>query len=113
MAHQVIQKGAMAVGVETLRDDMQQLSDDFKELMRAIGQNGKSSFIAGKERIGKLARAFSESAREKFSDVYQRVGECGSRTIEKSRKTIEARPLTTVAVSLAAGLMVGALIKRR
>jgi ElaB/YqjD/DUF883 family membrane-anchored ribosome-binding protein len=113
MTIETITNKEMAIGVETLRDDMHQLTDDFQELMRSIGQHGKSRFLANKERVSDLIKTFRESAREKFSDIYQRTGEYGRQAVEKSRKRIEARPFTTLFTALAAGLMVGALIRRR
>jgi ElaB/YqjD/DUF883 family membrane-anchored ribosome-binding protein len=112
MATKTIPNREMTVGVETLRDDMQQLTDDFQELMRSIGQHGKSRFVAGKERIGSFIRSFREGARGKFSDIYERIGESSRQAVEKSRKGIEARPLTTLFAALAAGLIVGAVLKR-
>jgi ElaB/YqjD/DUF883 family membrane-anchored ribosome-binding protein len=112
MNTETIPNREMAVGVETLRDDVQQLTDDFQELLLSIGEHGKSRLAKNKERIGSFISAFRESARGKFSDIYQRVGENGRQVVEKSRKNIEARPLTTLFVALGAGLIIGAVLKR-
>jgi len=112
MATQEIPKEVMAVGIETLRDDMQQLTDDFQELMSSIGHRGKSGFIAGKERIRSFVRSFSEGVRGKLSNACRRVSGYSRQTVEKSRKAIAARPFTVLFTVLTAGLIAGIALRR-
>ncbi len=100
---------AVSVGIETLRDDLQQLTDDFKEVMSYLGEKSSESVKEGTSAL----MAACESARSSARGVYERIRNQGKDVVEKSRTKISSKPITYFVSALAAGVLAGALIRRR
>ena len=112
MATQVIKPGKMAISIETLKDDLKQLTDDFKEVMCSFGEKSKETIKGGSEKVGSALKSWSESARGTASNAYKRIGSRGKDVVEKSRRRIAVKPITYVLTALAAGMLAGAFLKR-
>jgi ElaB/YqjD/DUF883 family membrane-anchored ribosome-binding protein len=103
----------MVAGVKTLKSDIIRLNDDFNRVVHSVGEQSREKFIESKRRFAGTLNAFYKNTTEKVSDARQRISERGKEVVEKSRKGIVARPLTSLVTALGAGMLAGALIKRR
>jgi ElaB/YqjD/DUF883 family membrane-anchored ribosome-binding protein len=108
----ILRRGNTNVGVETLRDDMQRLTDDFREVIYSAGERGKETITEGGKRLGSALKTLGESAKNGVDNAYEQVSHQGKEAVEISRRKIALRPITSVLTALAAGLVVGLLIKR-
>ena len=100
------------VSIETIKEDMRRLSDDFKKVMYSLGEKSKKTVKQGGERFGSALKSLGESARGTASDVYERINSRGKYVMKKSRRAIELKPVTYVLTALAAGVLAGAFIRR-
>ena len=112
MTTEVIKPGEMAIGIETIKDDLRQLTDDFKEVMFFLGEKSRETIKKGGERIGSSLKSWGESARGTANNAYERLSSRSKDVVEKSRERIALKPVTYVLAALAAGVVAGALLKR-
>jgi ElaB/YqjD/DUF883 family membrane-anchored ribosome-binding protein len=112
MAIGILRRSNTKVGVETLRDDIQKLTEDFRGILYSAGEQGKEKITNGSKRLGSALRTLGESAKSGVNNTYERISDQSKEAVEKSRKTIVSRPIASVLAALAAGLVVGMVIKR-
>jgi ElaB/YqjD/DUF883 family membrane-anchored ribosome-binding protein len=106
-------RGEATVEFETLKGDVQKLTNDLKDLLHAVGTQGKEKLVENKKRLESALKTLRGEAKEKFSEAYDCVREHGKEAVDLSRKKIEERPLTAVFAALGVGVLVGILIGRR
>ena len=100
------------VSVETIKEDLRRLTDDFKKAMYSLGEKSQKTIKQGGERFGFALKSLGESTRSSANDVYERISSRGKDVVEKSRRTIALKPITYILAALAAGMLAGAFIKR-
>jgi ElaB/YqjD/DUF883 family membrane-anchored ribosome-binding protein len=106
-------KGEVSVEFETLKGDVQKLTNDLKDLLHAVGTQGKEKLAENKRRLESALKTLRGEAKEKLGEAYDSLKEHSQEAIDISRKKIEERPLTAVFTALGVGLLVGILIGRR
>ena len=103
----------MVKGVETLKSDIRRLNNDFSRVIYTVGEQSRGKLMENKERFTSTLNAFYKNTSDKLEDARQRISERCKEVVENSRKRIAARPLTSLVTALGAGMLAGALIKRR
>jgi ElaB/YqjD/DUF883 family membrane-anchored ribosome-binding protein len=107
-------KGAgSAIELETLKGDVAKLANDLKDVLHAVGTQGREKLEENKKRLESAIKTLRGEAKEKFDEAYDSLQEHGKEAVELSRKKIEERPLTAVFAALGVGVLVGILIGRR
>ena len=106
-------RGESAIELETLKGDVTKLANDLKDVLHAVGTQGKEKLIENKKRLESALKTLRGEAKEKLGEAYDSLHEHGKEAVELSRKKIEERPLTAVFTALGVGLLVGILIGRR
>jgi ElaB/YqjD/DUF883 family membrane-anchored ribosome-binding protein len=93
---------------ETLRDDFEKLKSDMSsladDLRKLVKQQGNGVYARGKA-AAEDAVARGRAAAEDLGDHLHSAGETVTRHVTE-------RPMTSVAVSFLAGLIVGAVVRR-
>jgi ElaB/YqjD/DUF883 family membrane-anchored ribosome-binding protein len=101
------------IELETLKGDVAKLANDLKDMIHAVGTQGKEKLVENKQRLESALRTLRGEAKEKLGEAYESLREHGQEAVDLSRKKIEERPLTAVFTALGVGLLVGILIGRR
>ena len=108
----ILRRGNTKVGVETLRDDIRRLNEDFRGVLYSAGKQSKERITEGGKRLGSSLKTLGESAKSGVNNAYERISDHSKEAVEKSRKSIALWPITSVLTALSAGLVAGLLIKR-
>lgn len=87
----------------TLKEDLTKLREDLTELVGAIKESGRSQ--AGQVRD--KAQIELEKRLQQLHEAYDAVKREGNYAAENACRMLEDRPVTSVAVAFAAGLLVG------
>ena len=98
---------------ETLKGDVQKLTSDLKDLLHAVGTQGKEKLAENKKRLEAALKTLRGEAKEKLGEAYDSFKEHGQEAVDYSRKKIEERPLTAVFTALGVGVLLGIIIGRR
>jgi ElaB/YqjD/DUF883 family membrane-anchored ribosome-binding protein len=106
-------RGESAIELETLKGDVAKLANDLKDVLHAVGTQGKEKLEESKKRLESAIKTLRGEAKEKFDEAYESLHEHGKEAVELSRKKIEERPLTAVFTALGVGVLLGILIGRR
>jgi ElaB/YqjD/DUF883 family membrane-anchored ribosome-binding protein len=106
-------KGDVSVEFETLKGDVQKLTNDLKDLLHAVGTQGKEKLAENKKRLESALKTLRGEAKEKFGEAYDSLKEHSQEAVDLSRKKIEERPLTAVFTALGVGILIGVLVGRR
>jgi len=106
-------KGEASVEFETLKNDVQKLTNDLKDLLHAVGAQGKEKLAENKKRLESALKTLRGEAKEKLSETYDSLKEHSQEAVDYSRKKIEERPLTAVFTALGIGVIIGVLVGRR
>ena len=106
-------KGEASVELENLKQDINKLTNDLREMVHTVGAQGKEKLAENKKRLEHALKTLRGDAKEKFDETYDYVREQSKEAVEKSRKQIEERPLTAVFTALGVGVILGVLIGRR
>jgi ElaB/YqjD/DUF883 family membrane-anchored ribosome-binding protein len=75
MAAETIKREDVSVNIEALKDDMQKLTDDFRQVLYSIGEKGREKIVESSEKVGSALRTFGQSLKEKFNEARERAGE--------------------------------------
>lgn len=99
--------------LRSLKEDLERLRSDVGDLLRSLKGLGEERIRDAKTRLREAAADFESRAEQQFKDAYERVAEEGKRVADLGRVQVEKRPLTSVLVAFAAGIVVGKLFSRR
>jgi ElaB/YqjD/DUF883 family membrane-anchored ribosome-binding protein len=95
--------------IDAIKADLARARADFADLVRDVMSAGKAE---GAEAKAKLESVIQERL-DRIGEGLSAVQRAGMRRVEDLQDTIEERPLTSVAVALGVGLLVGAILGRR
>ena len=109
MFHAVTTKDQM----RAIKRDLVSLRKDLERLPSALRRDSKRRLDDTRERFwdaaGEMGRRYGES----LGDFYGRARQRGAVAVERSRSSIERRPLTMLIGAFLAGIVVGKLARRR
>jgi ElaB/YqjD/DUF883 family membrane-anchored ribosome-binding protein len=95
--------------IDALKTDLAQARADFADLVRDVVSAGKAE---GSEAKAKIEAAIHDRI-ERIGEGLGSVQRMGKRRVEDLQDTIEERPLTSVAVALGVGMLMGVVFARR
>lgn len=99
--------------VEALKRDIRDLRDDVKSLAESLKEAGKSRVINARDRLGSIMHEISEQARQQARDVVDMAKQRGQDAVDSTRRTVGDKPLTSVLVAFAGGLLLSRFLFRR
>ncbi len=97
-------RGESAIELETLKGDVAKLANDLKDVLHAVGAQGKEKLEENKKRLESAIKTLRGEAKEKLGEAYDSLHEHSKEAVELSRKKIEERPLTAVFTALGSGI---------
>jgi ElaB/YqjD/DUF883 family membrane-anchored ribosome-binding protein len=94
---------------ERVMADLKALADDAEALLRATADDASDKAKDARARI----TAALEKAKATCSDLQERSMETAREAVEKADDTIRTHPYESIAVAFGAGLLLGALLRRK
>jgi ElaB/YqjD/DUF883 family membrane-anchored ribosome-binding protein len=113
MAAETNKKTSTSIETDAIREDIQKLQNDLKDMFHSVGEQSKEKLHESKQRLEAAIKSLQGQAVKKFDEIYDSLSEQGQDVVKKSRKQIEDRPLTAVIIAFAAGMIFDRLIGRR
>ena len=95
--------------VDAIREDIQKLQNDLKDIFHSAGEQGKEKLQEKKQQL----EAAMKNLHDRAAAIYDGLREHGQDAVNKSQKQIEERPLTAVFIAFAAGILFDRLMGRR
>ena len=113
MAVETNKKTSTSTEIDVIREDIQKLQNDLKDMFHSVGEQSKEKLQESKLKLEAAIKSLQGHAVKKFDEVYDSLREHSQDAVKKSRKQIEDRPLTAVVIAFAAGILFDRLIGRR
>lgn len=98
--------------VEALKKDVKSLQEDLSEMINAASSYSKEKLAESRERLRVAIGDISGQVRERAAQTCDAVRQCSSEAVDRSRQTIEHRPITSVLIAFVAGTLLGKLVMR-
>jgi ElaB/YqjD/DUF883 family membrane-anchored ribosome-binding protein len=98
---------ARAAEVENIKNDMQKLRDDLGTLLSHIGSFSKGRLGSTRERVS----ATAGTVQERTYDRVRGAADRGWQAVRSSRDTVQRRPLTSLMVAFAAGMIIASVVE--
>ncbi|MBZ2168727.1 YqjD family protein [Marinobacter sp. F4216] len=95
-----------------VKQDLQELRDDFAKLTRAVTEDQKGNISSLRDEIRRESQAAFDQVRQKGSDAVDRAKNAGDKAISDVERKIEERPLLSVIIMFLIGVLVGKLLDR-
>ena len=99
---------SMKTEVDAIREDIQKLQNDLKDMFHSVGEQGKEKLQERKQQL----EAAIKNLQDRAAEIYENLREHGQEVLNKSQKRIEERPFTAVFIAFAAGILSDRLIRR-
>lgn len=99
--------------IEALKHDVRRLRADVAELPSRVRLYSRSKIMRSKDRLREAAAAFQEKAKQHAHDTSVALKERGHDTAENWRGRVEHRPLASMAIAFAAGLLFATIFERK
>ncbi len=99
--------------VEALKRDLRDLRDDVKSLAESLKEVGKSRVTGARDRLGSILHEIGEQTRQQARDVVDMAKQQGQQAVDSTRRTVGERPLTSLLVAFAGGLILSRFLFRR
>jgi len=99
--------------LSALRADLDALQDDMKNVVGDVGNvasGAAQAAVASAREMAERAYRLAHEARDTVTDEFE---EWSDENLESMRDQVRSKPMAAVAVSLLAGLIVGAILLRR
>ena len=113
MAAETNKKTDTSIEMDAIREDIQKLQNDLKDMFHSIGEQSKEKLQESKQKLEAAIKSLQGQAAEKFDEIYGAIRDHSQDAVKKSRQQIEERPLTAVLIAFAAGILLDRLIGRR
>jgi ElaB/YqjD/DUF883 family membrane-anchored ribosome-binding protein len=102
-----------AIETDAIREDIQKLQNDLKDLFHSVGEQSKEKLYESKQKLVAAMKSLQGKVVEKSGEVYDSLREHSQDAVKVSRQKIQERPITAVLIAFAAGIIVDRLIRRR
>lgn len=102
-------RSQLGQGWDNLKSDLGRIRDDLSEIAQALMDASKSEMSETRERLQSMAQQRLETVRSALESAKGQ----GKSTTEMLQRTIEERPLVSIAVAFGVGMMLGSLMNRR
>lgn len=98
--------------VESLRKDIEKFRTHLSSTLSDVGDLSHDKVLETKDRLKSAVEGFEGRAMRQIGHANEVFHDRGERAIQASREMVVSRPITTVAISFAAGLMTALLLDR-
>lgn len=98
--------------VESLKKDIEKFRTHLSSTLSDVGSLSHDKVLETKDRVKTAMEGFEGRAIKEMGHANEVIHDRGERAIQASREAIVSRPITTVAISFAAGLMTALLLER-
>lgn len=98
--------------VESLKKDLEKFRAHLGDTLSDVGNLSQDKLVETKDRLKAAMEGFEGKALRRMEQANDVLHDRGERAIEASREMVVSRPITTVAISFAAGLMTAFLLER-
>jgi ElaB/YqjD/DUF883 family membrane-anchored ribosome-binding protein len=98
--------------VESLKKDIEQLRLHLGSTLSSVGDASHDKVGETKQRLKAAMQGLEGMALDRLGRANDVIHERGERAIQASREVVVRRPITTMGVSFAAGLMTAFLLER-
>lgn len=102
----------LAGEVEAFKEDIRRLQRDLGDMLSSAGTYSREKLQESHLKIRAAMEGLRYQAGQKMSDIYESARNQGAYAIDKSRRTIEQRPLTSIAIAFGVGLLLSRLSER-
>ena len=106
-------KTETSIETDALREDVQKLQNDLKELFHSVGEQSREKLHDTKQKLTTALKSLQGKVVEKSGEVYDSLRVHSEDAVKVSRQKIQERPITAVLIAFAAGIIVDRLIRRR
>ncbi len=96
----------------SLKKDIEKFRTHLSSTLSDVGNLSHDKVLETKDRLKTAMEGFEGQALRQIGEANELIHDRGERAIQASREAVIHRPLTTVAVSFAAGLMTALLLER-
>lgn len=103
----------LAQEIDSFKEDVRQLQRDLSDILSSAGTYSREKLSESHQRVRAALSGLKYQAGQKAANVYGKAVDQGAYAVDKSRRTIEERPLTAVAVAFFAGLLLSWFSERR
>ena len=94
---------------DAIREDLAALKKTIENLADEFGRAGDSALDQATERVGESVRRL----RRQLNEAVQEVTDRGRRSAETVTSSVTERPVQTLMIAFAAGMVIAQLFKRR
>ena len=98
--------------VEALKKDIEKFRAHLGDTLSDVGNLSQEKVMETKERLRDAVDGFEGAARQRLGQANNAIHDRSERALEASREVVVSRPMTTVAISFAAGLLTAFLLER-
>ena len=102
----------LASEVEALKEDIGRLQKDLTDMLASAGTYSREKLHESHLRIRAALAQVRYQTGQKMSDVYEAALDHGAMAMDKGRRTVEQRPLTSLAIAFGAGVLLSWLSER-
>ena len=113
MVTETNKKTVISTETDAIREDIQKLQNDLKDLFHSAGEQSKEKLQENKQKLEAAMKSLQGKASEKVDEIYGSLCEHSQEAVKKSRKQIEERPLTAVLIAFATGILFDRLFGRK
>jgi len=103
--------------VRALKKDIDHLKSDLRGLLGSLKDEGRGKVDDFRDRLKEAAEDMEKRMKERVKDTYEdvrdNVREQTDKLFDSCRETVKKNPLTTVAVSLLAGVIIGRFFMKK
>ncbi|AQT67702.1 hypothetical protein STSP2_00850 [Anaerohalosphaera lusitana] len=99
--------------VEQLKNDIRKLRSDLTEMLGSVGGYSQEKVMRSRNKLKEAMADLEGRTKERFDHAQKAVREHGDEALNTSRKYIEKKPLASVLISFAVGIVVAGILGRR
>jgi len=99
--------------VETLKKDIENLKAHLSDMLSGVGSLSHERVLEARERLKSAMEGFEGMTLNQIRHANEVIHEQSERALQASRHAVARRPITSMAVSFAAGVMAAFLLERR
>jgi ElaB/YqjD/DUF883 family membrane-anchored ribosome-binding protein len=99
--------------IAILREDLRRLREDLRELPSYIRSYGRSTIMRSREKLRDAVVGLEHRAADRARSASESLKEHGHHAMDRARGEVGYRPMTSLAVAFAAGLLFGFAIEHK
>jgi ElaB/YqjD/DUF883 family membrane-anchored ribosome-binding protein len=99
--------------IAALKSDVHRVREDLADTVRSVACYGGNMIMRNRNRLRETIAELEGRAKERLRDTSDVLKDRGHGAIAGWRTGVEHRPITSVAIAFAAGLLLASLIERK